>query len=304
LISQRSRQQGNLNSISAVFFNSFFAQFFTISLVIFHTEYIHADEQIPFSEIQISTPTFEAGTLEHQFGIYSFSVGWQGIGAAKAWVSIRPNGDTLQVRTVARTNSFVDLFYKMRFESFSSVGAKDFRPRNTRIRHQENSKVKNLNIEFQGPRRVKSRQDRNDRTREEFIFDPKNDMLDPFSAMLLARSLEWKKGQERQFDVFTGKSRYLVTLRVVDEKVIDVLGKKRDCWVVSPKVKKLNEKNPKKKLRSARIYVSKDKSREVLLLESEVFIGTVKAKLVSYDAFPAEQLEKPSVSPTPIQANS
>ncbi|MCB0337900.1 MAG: hypothetical protein KDD62_16395, partial [Bdellovibrionales bacterium] len=68
-------------------------------------------------------------------------------------------------------------------------------------------------------------------------------------------------------------------------------------WVISPTVKKVGaEKNDK--LREARIYLSSDARREILQITSEVFVGTVKTKLSSF------QPSIRSSSSTTIAANT
>ena len=113
-------------------------------------------------------------------------------------------------------------------------------------------------------------------------FKTNNLTLDPFSLVFFARSLDWEKGATRVFDTYNGNNRYLITFTAVDKVKMDVNGQKKDVWVISPKVKKLVVKNPKKKLREAKIYITADESRDLLLIESEVFVGSLKTKLVSY----------------------
>ena len=66
--------------------------------------------------------------------------------------------------------------------------------------------------------------------------------------------------------------------------MVKVDGKKQEAWIISPTV--LNKTKPEqtRKLRSAQIYLSTDKRREILQIKSEVFIGSVKTKLVDFKA--------------------
>ena len=63
---------------------------------------------------------------------------------------------------------------------------------------------------------------------------------------------------------------------------MEVNGEMRDVWVIEPSVKKLNTSKQNNKLRSAKMYVTADKKREILEIDSEVFIGSVRTRLVGF----------------------
>jgi hypothetical protein len=52
--------------------------------------------------------------------------------------------------------------------------------------------------------------------------------------------------------------------------------------MIVPRVQNLVNPDQAKKLREARIYLSDDRARDILLIESEVFIGTVRTRLQSF----------------------
>ena len=57
-------------------------------------------------------------------------------------------------------------------------------------------------------------------------------------------------------------------------------------WVISPHVRKVTDPDGPQKLHSAKIYVTADKSRDVLQIVSKVFVGSVKTKLVDFEPAP------------------
>lgn len=117
---------------------------------------------------------------------------------------------------------------------------------------------------------------------KKLAFQPNNFTIDPFAAAFLARSLDWKMGEKREFDTFNGKSRYLITLTAVGESKLEFNGEEKDVWEITPAVKNLTNSKANSKLRSATIYVTKDSLREVLLLRSKVFIGSVTTRLEEF----------------------
>lgn len=244
-----------------------------------------AEEEPTADQVQVSTPVYrpEFSQFDPPLGTYSYTVSWQGIPAATVELSVAQDEMYYRIVAQAQTYSGIDLFYKLRYRAEGLISSFDLSPVKTIIDQSENSRIKNTQITF-GPDdkvfAVRSSKPRNEV--KVLNFKPNNFMLDPFSAAFLARSLHWEKGATREFDCFNGKSRYLVSLTAEDRVTMKVNGQERDVWVIVPKVVNLTSKEQTKKLRRAEIYVTADKAREVLQIVSEVFIGSVSTKLVSF----------------------
>ena len=247
-----------------------------------------ADEYVSPEVISISTPVYQPAHEEYRpvFGTYSYTVSWQGIPAATLKVTLEPDGLYYHVVATARTWSGVDLLYKLRYRAEGIVSAIDFLPVKTVIEQSENTRHKYTEINFKGDGEVYALRQTSGEEPKELRFSPNNFMLDPFSAAFLARSLHWSLGDTKEFDTFNGKSRYLISLTAADKKTMQFNGENREVWVIIPKVVNLSNAQQTKKLREARIYVSADDKREVLQLVSEVFIGSVKTTLQSFNPLP------------------
>ena len=245
--------------------------------------------ELTADQVEISTPVYhpDFSEFEPQLGTYTYKVSWQGIYAAEAKFSVEKEGDFYRIHTQARTNSFIDIFYRMRFWAKALISSTSLLPTFAATHSKENSRIKDSEIAFLPDGSVKSVRRENGKQPLYFNFNPNNLMLEPFSAVFLARGLSWKLGETKQFDTFNGKTRYLISLTAIDRVSIAVNGKDRNVWVISPKVKRLTGSgDDSKKLREARIYVTDDKARDVLKIESEVFVGTVTTRLTSYAALP------------------
>ncbi len=244
-----------------------------------------AEDEIKAEDIRIYTPVYQAySEFNPPLGTYEYKVSWQGISAADVHVTVERKADQYKVTTKARTYSGIDLFYKLRYKAEGIISAIDLSPIKTVIDHRENSKHKITQITFEkdgGIHATRYRKD-NGSAKEELTFNPKNFTLDPFSAAFLARGIEWKVGDSKQFDTFNGKSRYLITLTATQKKVIKVGGQQREVWEISPKVENLTSPSSDSKLRSAKIYLSTDTSREILQIVSSVFIGSVATTMTSF----------------------
>lgn len=246
-------------------------------------------------EIQVTTPIYRPNfeEFEPRLGTYTYEVSWQGIPAAEAKVTIDQEGLRYQMSAFARTYSAIDIFYKLRYRAQGLISAVTFLPERTLVENRENSRVKTVEMNFRPDGMISSVFKRNDNNQEFFNFDPQNLTLDPFSAAFMARSLEWQKGETKTFDTFNGKSRYLISLTALGRETITFAGKSQDVWVISPRVQKVTEPNGPQKLNSAKIYVTADRSRDVLQIVSSVFVGSVKTTLVGFD--PAPPITPPQV---------
>jgi len=246
---------------------------------------VAADENYISPElVKVSTPLYQPAVADFhpQLGTYHYTVSWQGIPAADVSVDVAQEGLYYKLAISARTYSGIDIFYKLRYSAEGRISSVDYSPIRAAFKQRENSRQRFTEISYLEDGWVHAYRKSNGEEPKVLHFDPENFMLEPFSAAFLALSLDWEKGKERQFDVFNGKSRYLVTFTAQDKVRMRVNDQLRDVWVVSPKVINLTDSQANKKLREARIYVTADDRREVLQVVSSVFIGNVTTRLESF----------------------
>jgi len=247
------------------------------------TESAIADVLSP-DQVHVTTPRYKPNTKEFSppFGTYEYEVSWQGIPAAQALARVEKSGDSYVFSTSVKTYPVIDLLYKLRYRAESAIAATDFLPRRLVIKQRENSKVKNIEVNFRPNGDIKAVRSTAGEAEKIVEFNPNNFTLDPFSAVFLARSLDWQVGQSREFDTFNGKSRYLVTLRAESKKSIDLDGQQKEVFVIVPAVTNLTNPEASSKLRQAKIYVTADSARDVVKIVSSVFIGSVTTKLRTF----------------------
>lgn len=251
-----------------------------------HGSMVYA-ERISADEVEIITPVYTPKTenFKPRLGQYTYEVSWQGIPAGTLELHLAQKGPDYRIKASARTNRFIDLFYRLRYRTEALVSATTLYPKTSIYDNRQNKRKENTRIDFLPDGEIKSvHEDRRGRIHE-LRFKSNNFTLDPFSAVFLALSLTWEVGDTRQFDTFTGKSRYLVELTAVEKTTIRVRGADREAIVISPRVKNLTEVDPSEdddKLREARIYISTDTSREILKITGDAFIGTVNTDMVSF----------------------
>ena len=270
--------------------SSITSAFFSLVLLGICSMPVRADDYISPELVKVTTPFYRPGLEDFSppMGTYNYTVSWQGISAASAAVTFAKKDDKYIVEAAAKTYSGIDLLYKLRYTATGVLAMSDLSPISLTIDHQENSRIKNIEVLFSpNSGEVSSTRTRVGSTEKKVLkFQPNNLTLDPIGAGFLARSLDWKVGESKTFDVFNGKSRYLITLTAVNRETIEHQGKLHDCFVISPRVRNLTTTKAVEKLREAFIYVTADKRRDVLKIVSSVFIGSVVTELESF--VPAE----------------
>lgn len=240
-------------------------------------------------EVKIETPIyFPGGDYEFREGTFLYEVSWQGIPAAQAQITMKKSGDRYEVYLSARTNKVIDIFYRLRYAALGSLSSEDFSPGFLQIDQRENQKVTKAMIKFYESGRIQSELTKTGRTPKEYDFEPQNFTLEPLSAAFLARSLDWEPGITREFDTFDGKSRYLIKLKCKEKISVEVNGENKPVWVIEPEITNLNKNRKADKIREVFFYVTADKHRDLLHLQSEVFVGSVITKLKSFKPLPEE----------------
>jgi hypothetical protein len=260
----------------------------------------HGADEVAPQFVRVRSPNYltqvpapEQREFAPQLGTYTFKVGWQGIPAATLTLTTEQQGLYYRVSAAARTYSGIEVFYKLRYRAEGLISALDFSPVRANFFQSENSKERFTEISFLEDNQVHAVLSGSKRKTEVLQFPPFNQMLEPFSAAFLARSLDWAPGVSRSFDIFVGKTRYLITLECVELSSLRVNGEERPVWVIEPRVLNLTSMKNNDKLRKAQIFVTADSRREVLRISSEVFIGSVAAWLDSFQ--PAQVFESPTV---------
>ncbi len=251
----------------------FTSLFILLNLSIARSEYINP------SDIKIKTENYVPEKVNFKDGTYKYKISWQGIPVATANIDVKNDNDTYKVNAKAKTKKWLSVFYKLKFDGDSEFDSKKLEPRKFNYRQIEKSKKKVKNIEFNPDGTIYTKSYKNGREQQAIKFNSGNQTLDPITAAFLARSLPISEGAEKSFDVFTGKHRYLIIFNVGRKEKIRVNNKDYLCYKVTPKIKKLTDTEGEKKFNSASIWITADEKREIVKLESSVFVGSIKAEL-------------------------
>lgn len=285
-------------------------------------------EFIPPGEVEIKTEKYQPVFDSLVPGEYYYSVEWEGIPVAKAVIEVqesfisesepqkalsdnveatakpestdsKKSEELVKVAATTKTTGIVKAFYKMRHRSESTFRKSDFQPISYNSEQKENSKLKFRQVSFNLDGSVESERWKKGRGKNLMRFASDNPVFDPISAAFLAKSLRVEEGQKLGFDVYNGKHRFLINFYVKGVEVIDTEGGKRRARKIVPEVFRLTDTEGEKKLRSALIWISDDEKRELLKIESEVWIGAVTAELESFKrkVLPVKSADETTLSP-------
>ena len=247
-------------------------------------------DYIPPSRVTVKTEAYKPQDTNFPRGLYEYQIAWQGVPVGSASIHIgttyRAGKKMLDVEATARSTKVVGVFYELHHRSQSVFSAQDLKPVEFFSQQTENSRFTNIEVSFSPDGLIRAKVVKGKLNSagksEEVVFKSDNATFDPITATFLARSLPINPAEDLSFDIFNGQHRYLISFHVVGREKINVAGKDYDAFKVEPRVKKLTDTQGEKRLRKAYLWVSADGSREVLKLESEVFFGSVSAKLVRF----------------------
>jgi hypothetical protein len=242
------------------------------------------NQRLALSEIKVSTPRYRPDkAITPRLGIFSYNVSWEGISVASATLQTYHNGDKKIVAVTAKSTRFIDLLYKLRYFAQGEMHIKTLEPITTYINHRENSRQRITNTTFASDGFISSIIDKvNKNERQSHNFTSNNQTFDPFSSSAMAQVLNWQIGQKRDFDVFDGKNRYLITLLCKKKDYRYIQGVKTPVITFEPQVIDKNNNEKVSKLRRATISFTDDEYRDLVELDSDVFIGSIKTSLKSY----------------------
>ena len=153
-------------------------------------------EEISADLVKITTPTYKPDMSEFNppLGTYTYTVGWEGIPAATATISVDKSDGNYRVIATAKTARAIDLFYKLRYRAEGLLSGTDLQPIRSVIDEQENSKIKNAQITFFEDGHIEAVRATKGRPAVVMNFSPDNFTLEPFSAAFIARGIDWNVG--------------------------------------------------------------------------------------------------------------
>jgi Protein of unknown function (DUF3108) len=208
-----------------------------------------------------------------------YKASWNGIPVATAEVSttahVIDGKKFYTVRVEARSSAALDLIWKMRDTITSTIEAKALAPTRFTFSQRENRKVIDTDARFD--RNAKKWFIHRDERRKvkKYEFDQPPNVVDPITAVYLARSQDFKVGDHLYFNIFGGKYRYLLDLEVERREKVQIASGSVDAFKIVPRIKNLMKQGYAERLNEASVWISADERRIPVMLSSKIYVGNI-----------------------------
>ena len=198
------------------------------------------------------------------------------------------------VRVEARTSIVLDLFWKMRDTITSTIEAKTLAPTRFTFSQRENQKV--IDTEARFDRNTKKWFVHRDERRKvnKYEFDQPPNVVDPITAVYLARSQDFKVGDHLYFNIFGGKYRYWLDLEVERREKIQIASGWVEAFKIVPRIKNLMKHGYAQRVNEGSVWLSADERRIPVMLSSRIFVGHVYIERIDDRVGPQVSTLRPS----------
>ena len=228
----------------------------------------------------ISNLVFSQTDLPYKVGEYaSYKVSFGAINVGSAELEITENGQLnnkpiFHIVGKGRTAPFFDLFFKVRdvYETF--IDTITLLPLQFKRVVNEGSHLINQQYKF-------NHNDSRVITQSSSFFIPINTQ-DMLSAFFFARTFKKEDiitGQSFYIPVFMDDENYILEIKYLTNEIIDAKWGKIDCMVFQPKMQEGRVFEDGEKMK---IWITDDANHLLLKVETEIFVGTIKAVLEDY----------------------
>jgi hypothetical protein len=231
----------------------------------------------------VEIPVYQPGNIPLSDGErLAFRAYWMGIPAGQAIVEsgadpARPGW--LRAEAWLRTSRVADVFYKMRDYVREDFVASPLMAGDMYIRQHDNRRLYEYNVSFDHSARTVRAVEHNRRGTKQRIFKADNPW-GPLSGSTVALSLPLETGRTYTFDVFVGRSRFVLSFKVMRrERLLTPIGEV-EALRLHPSVVYLSNGRLAQVMQGTTVWISDDARRLPLRLETQAYFGTVRVDLV------------------------
>lgn len=208
---------------------------------------------------------------------------WESIPAGEAVIEVLPietlNGEqAYHFVLTARTNSFVDIFYKIRDKIESYTNLEITRSLFYKSKQREGKYKRDIVVSFDWDKQ-EAQYTNFGKTRDSIPLLPGS--FDPLSILFHVRLLDLGNTSQINVPITDGKKTINGTVHVLKRETVEVSGKTYDTYLVEPETKGIG--GVFKKSKNAKIYVwlTADERRIPVKVKSKVIVGSFTGELIS-----------------------
>ena len=180
----------------------------------------------------------------------------------------------------ARSNSFIDIFFKVRDRIDSYADADMVHSLYYKKDQKEGKTRRNIRVEFDW--------EKNESTYVNFDSEPKvisilPGSFDPLSVFYFSRLIDFQSVDEFEHPVTDGEKNLMGILRLIGEETISVPAGTFETLVLEPDLKNVEGVFSKKQRAKIKLWVTNDKNRVLVQMKSKAMVGSFVAELVSVE---------------------
>jgi hypothetical protein len=241
------------------------------------------------SSQQSGQPPIITNSFNPHLGTYYYEIHWGALPVATAKIIVQKDGPHYSLTSDQQTIGLIDRIYRFHYRGKTVVRTEDLSPMAIVIQEQKGRQKRTLKAQYRKDQSIEVVETVLEKKKppetDTYDISSETHAIDMYSAILLVRSLDWREGRVQQFEVFTGKKRYAVSMKCIGKGILKLNKKQIPAWIIRPHVLKLGDPNAKPRHTNARIYLSADESRDLLKIKTDIGIGGALVwELVYYQA--------------------
>ena len=212
-----------------------------------------------------------------------FELRWAVIPAGKAVLEVLPmktidGSEAYHFRMTAKSNPFVDLFFKVRDRIDAYVASDMSRSIHYRHKQRGGDAAKNIKVKFDWDSSTAQYFDGN-KTRNAIDIVPGT--FDPLSVFYYSRLLKFETNGIIKCPVTDGKKCIPGAARIIRKEIIDVPGGTFETYLIEPDLKDIGGVFKKSKDAKIQLWVTADERRLPVKIASKVSVGSFVGELMS-----------------------
>ena len=214
-----------------------------------------------------------------------FELRWAVVPAGKAVLEVMPmktigGSAAYHFRMTAESNSFVDLFYKVRDRIDSFVAADMSRSIHYRQKQREGSSKRNIKVHFDWDN---STAQYSDGRKTKNAIDILPGTFDPLSVFYYSRLAEFEPNGTIKCPISDGKKLITGSAKIVRKETIEVPGGTFETYLIEPDLKDIGGVFKKSKDAKIQLWVTADERRLPVKIASKVSVGSFVGELMTIE---------------------
>lgn len=217
----------------------------------------------------------------------SYDLRWTVVPAGKAVLEVLPmaviNGQTVyHFRLTVRSNSFVDIFYRVRDRIDSYVDLDITHSIRYLKKQEEGDARRNISVEFDWAAGMAH----HDNGEKKSSIELQPGTFDPFSAFYYTRTIDFRENDVVKRPVTDGKTSIIGTVHIVKRQRIDLPDRSFDTLLIEPSMEKIGGVFEKEKGAKIKLWVTADHWHIPVKIASKVSVGSFVGELVDIEQAP------------------